>query len=125
MRFKTVALVLVLFFSVGMSMEMWATPGAYPSGNPQRGIAFGNKLKPGWACLYQWFKGSWGREKYRRQIVAIRINGQMAKVFFSNGSSRDFYQYAIINHDNTTPGSLPYWRRARKSRKDTLLLKNG
>ena len=125
MKFKSIALVLIVLFSIGMSVEMWAAPAGSPSGSPQRGIAYGNKLKPGWTCLYQWFKGAWGREKYRRQIVAIRINGQMAKVFFSNGSSRNFYQYAIINHDNTTPGSLPHWRRARNNRKDTILLKNG
>ncbi len=125
MKFKSIALVLVVVFSIGMSMEMWAAPGTYPSGNPQRGIAYGNKLKPGWTCFYQWFKGSWGRESYRRQIVGIRINGQMAKVFFSNGSNRDFYLYAIINHHDTSPGSLPHWKQARNSRLDSILLKNG
>jgi hypothetical protein len=94
-------------------------------GAPPKGILYGNKLKPGWSAIYQWYKGAWGRTSYRRVIVAIKIKPGFAKVFFDNGSSRLFYNIAIINNVDTTAGTLKHWKIARNHPKDTLILKKG
>jgi hypothetical protein len=117
--------VFCLIAIVCCSFHLTASTPPDPSPAPQRGIAYGNVLKPGWSAIYQWYKGAWGRTSYRRVIVDIRIAPVSAKVFFANGSSRNLYNIAIINNVNTTAGGLNTWKIARRNRKDTLLLRNG
>ena len=103
-----------------------AVEGAESSkGSQAEGIAYGNVLEEGWSCIYQWYKGAWGRTHYRRQIVDININRNGASVVFSNGSQRNLYNIAIINNVNTTSGSLAHWQAARKHPKDSILLNDG
>lgn len=117
-------LVLTTFLTlvIGFSFLMAHVP---PKASPQRGVAYGNVLKPGWSTFYQWYKGRWGHTHYRRKIQQIQINMNSAMVVFTNGSRRNFYNMAIINNVDTTAGSLRNWNIARKSRFDTILLKNG
>lgn len=123
MKDKLTVLVAIMVFCTTLGLKAAVPPD--PPVPPQRGIAYGNVLKDGWSAIYQWYKGSWGRTSYRRVIVDIRITPVSAKVFFSNGSSRNLYNIAIINNVNTTAGSLKHWKIARNNRKDTILLRSG
>ena len=120
---KKTAFILICFMVVLFSVEV--TAGSASTFQSRKGIAYGNVLEQGWSCFYQWYKGRWGEEKYRRVIVDIRINRRGAVVVFSNNTERDLYNMAIINNVTTGNGGLANWKVARKNAKDTLILRNG
>jgi len=107
------------------SFQMALVAAPDPPTPPQRGVAYGNVLRPGWSAFYQWVKGAYGKTSYRRVISQIRITPNAATVIFTNNASRSFYNMAIINNVSQTPGTLRNWKLARRSRFDTILLKNG
>jgi hypothetical protein len=102
-----------------------AAAPAYTVKKKRTGLGPGGLLIDNYSCILQWYKGAWGKTKYRRQIVDIRINAKSAMVVFSNNSQRNLYSIAIINNVYNNEGTLKAWRVARNNQLDTLLLRNG
>lgn len=123
MKRHLLKIVVLTLLICSFQMTLVAVPD--PLTPPQKGVAYGNTLRPGWSAFYQWVKGFYGRTSYRRVISEIRIGPRGAVVIFTNNSQRDFYNMAIINNVSQTPGSLRHWKIARNSRFDTILLRNG